>query len=300
MADERQAGVRVRIAGVVISVTSGVSDQCFSFPGREKPFLSDSPPEVIVHAHYGPLPEFELGDRLFESNGVWSLYRGRDHYVVVLRAPGPKAPPYGLATFAPDLQAADVYLRDVTLDDGTYPYPLAHPLDELLMVNLLARGRGVLLHAFGIRDGDGGTLFAGVSGAGKSTLATLWEGQEGVILLSDDRVVVRRHEGRYWLYGTPWCGDARAASPQGVPLERIFVIRHAGKNRAVPLTPLDAASRLLVRSFPTFWDADGMAFTLAFLGDLAQAVPCYELGFVPDGSVVEYVQRITSKNSRSR
>ena len=31
-----------------------------------------------------------------------------------------------------------------------------------------------------------------------------------------------------------------------------------------------------------------MTFTLQFLDELCQAVPCYELGFVPDQSAVEY------------
>jgi len=75
-----------------------------------------------------------------------------------------------------------------------------------------------------------------------------------------------------------------------VPLERVFIIQHADENRAVPLIPLDATSRLLVRSFPTFWDQKGMTFTLEFLSQLSQAVPCYELGFVPDESVVDFVR----------
>jgi hypothetical protein len=110
------------------------------------------------------------------------------------------------------------------------------------------------------------------------------------VLLSDDRIVVRRREGRFWAYGTPWCGDVQVASPAAFPLERIFVIRHAPANGAARLRPAEAAQSLLARSFLPFWDAPGMAFTLAFLDELVQAVPCYDYGFVPDRSAVDFVR----------
>jgi len=47
---------------------------------------------------------------------------------------------------------------------------------------------------------------------------------------------------------------------------------------------------LLVRCFPPLWDAEGMRFTLDFCAHLVGEVPCYELGFVPDGSVVDFVR----------
>jgi hypothetical protein len=272
-----------------VSVVSSGSSGKLAVPEATKPFLTDDAPQAVVRVHSGALPEVDLGEPVFESGGVWSLYRSLGKHLVLLRAPGPQAPPYGLAVFEPDFCSGDIYLQDGDVEWRM----LSYPLDEVLMIHLLARGRGVLLHAFGIREGGGGTLFAGVSGAGKSTLATLWEGQEGVPLLSDDRVVVRQRDDRFWAYGTPWCGDARAASPGGAPLERIFIIRQGSANRAVRLRPMDAASALLVRSFPTFWDAEGMAFTLDFLGRLSQSVPCYLLDFVPDASVVDYVRSLT-------
>jgi hypothetical protein len=159
------------------------------------------------------------------------------------------------------------------------------------MVNLLSRGRGVLLHAMGVSDRGRGLLFAGTSGAGKSTMAGLWRNREGATPLSDDRVIVRRNNGGFWIYGTPWQSDARVAYPHSAPLKQIFIIHHhSPNNRTLPLDPASAASKLLARSFPTFWDADGMAFTVDFLGQLAQSVPCNELGFVPSPDIVDFVR----------
>ncbi len=290
MPDKPQREIRIGVGDIVVSATSNGSLEGFTIPDTLRPFVTRAVPHAVVRAHFGAWPEADWEERVFESEGVWSLHRNQGKYVVVLRAPGPKAPPYEVAVFDPDFLSGDVYVQADVSQQDALPYPLMYPLDELLTIHLLARGRGVLLHAFGIKEKGQGTIFAGVSGAGKSTLATLWERQAGVTLLSDDRVIVRQREGRFWVYGTPWCGDARVASPEAVPLERIFIIQHAAENRAVPLRPLDAASRLLARAFPTFWDAEGMAFTLDFLGKLCQAVPCYELGFVPDERVVNFVR----------
>jgi len=164
-------------------------------------------------------------------------------------------------------------------------------LAELLMMNLLSLSRGALLHACGVSDKGRGLLFVGKSGAGKSTMAELWRDEEGATILSDDRVIVREQEGRFWAYGTPWHGDAGFCSPQSVPLDAMFVIRHGGENSIMRLEEVrQVVSSLLVRSFPTFWNAEGMAFTLGFLERMSQGVPCYDLGFLPDKGIVQLVR----------
>ena len=39
--------------------------------------------------------------------------------------------------------------------------------------------------------------------------------------------------------------------------------------------------------------ADGMRFSLDLISQLVEAVPCYELGFLPEGSAVEYVRCVS-------
>ena len=147
-----------------------------------------------------------------------------------------------------------------------------------------------MLHACGVDDNGKGYIFTGRSGAGKSTLAQLWaDGGEGTVL-SDERVIVRQHGGRLLIYGTPWYGDAKIASPKVVPLERIFVVGHGAENQAVPLRPSAAVSELFARSFPTFWDPEGLAFTLTFLEHLSQKIPCYGLDVVPDAEIIDFVR----------
>ena len=98
------------------------------------------------------------------------------------------------------------------------------------MIHRLSRGEGVEVHAVGISDEQGrGHLFLGHSGAGKSTTARLWIDRPGVRILSDDRIILRVREGRIWMYGTPWHGDAGIASPDCAPLDEIYLLEHGAR-----------------------------------------------------------------------
>jgi hypothetical protein len=192
----------------------------------------------------------------------------------------------------PDLSAGTISsrVRESGLEDSFNP--LNYPLDELLVINLLSRGRGMLVHACAVDYRGRGWLFLGTSGAGKTTLARLWKEEPGVTLLSDDRIIIRDTGDSFQMYGTPWHGTASIASPRSAPLSAIFFLAHDRENRLTPVQLVDATSRLLVRSFPTFWDAEGMQYTLGLCERLSACVPCYELGFVPDSSVIGMLRRL--------
>jgi energy-coupling factor transporter ATP-binding protein EcfA2 len=180
---------------------------------------------------------------------------------------------------------------------GEAVYPLEYPLDEVLVSNLLARGRGIEIHACGLADADGnGYLFPGQSGAGKSTIARLWaqeveeEAGAGVRVLSDERVILCLKDGRIWMYGTPWHGDAGLARPDSAPLARIFFLARGSENELTRLHRAESAARLFACSFPPFHSADGIRFTLRFLDDLTELVPCDELRFAPDRRVIQFIR----------
>jgi len=133
-------------------------------------------------------------------------------------------------------------------------------------------------------------LFVGRSGAGKSTTSKLWLNMPGVTLLNDDRVIVRRREGQFRAFGNPWHGEVSAVSADSALLERIYLLKHGPQNCVTALKPVEAVSRLLSCSFPTYWDAQGMGASLQDLDELVHSVPCFELAFLPDERVVDFVQ----------
>jgi hypothetical protein len=235
--------------------------------------------------------EVPSGTALFESGGLWSLFEEPDGYRFNFMRPFRGERPYKTAWFDRQFNTGHVVLSRRFFDEGIPTYPLEYPLDELLMIHRLARGEGVELHAVGIVDETGrGNLFLGHSGAGKSTSARLWKSRPGVQILSDDRVILRVREGKIWMFGTPWHGDAGIASPDSSPLEEIYFLEHGHDNEIAPLRQGLATAELFARSFVPRHCAEALQFSLGFLERVAREIPCNVFRFVPDQSAVEAIR----------
>jgi hypothetical protein len=229
---------------------------------------------------------------LFHSGGLWSLFAEPSGYRFSFLSPLLGMTPYKEAWLDSEFRSGRVLLSRRYFDTDRPVYPLEYPLDELLMIHRLSRGDGVEVHAVGISDENGrGHLFLGHSGAGKSTTARLWIDRPGVRILSDDRIILRVQDGKVWMHGTPWHGDAGIASPDCAPLSGIYLLAHGSSNEQFPLAAGRAAAELFTRCFVTHHSADGIQFTLDFLDRVAREVPCSIFQFVPDESAVEAICR---------
>ena len=284
--------LKLSLGGIVLSLATD-DGLGLTVPPTHKAFLvSEGEPDITLWAEFGAVPPLELEEELFRTGGVWGLYRSRDKLVLHFCAWELETTPYKIAVMEPDFRAGTIRSRIKESGQKNYFNPLNYPLDELLVLNFLSRGKGMLVHACAVDYRGQGWLFLGTSGAGKTTLTNLWKGEPGVTLLSDDRIIIRETEDGYRIYGTPWHGNAEIASPLSAPLSRVYFLAHDGENRLTPVQGADAASRLLVRSFPTFWDSEGMKYTLGLCEHLSTRVPCYELGFVPDKRVISMLRSL--------
>ena len=286
------------IADLTVRISSRDPSLHLTVTGAAERFLvaDASSPDVQIETSWetrsGAAAAEERGVKRFDSGAVWQLYERADDFHFTFSSPRFPSGPYKTATFDKQFTRGSVELSRECFEASQPIYPLEYPLDELLMQCLLGGGRGVELHSCGLTDVDGsGLLFVGQSGAGKSTTGGLWQRTPGVRVLSDDRIVVRQDGARYFMYGTPWHGDARLAQAARAPLERVFVLLQGRANSITELSPATAAAELFARSFPAFYDPAALAFTIRFLGELSEAVPCVMLTFVPDTSAVEFVRR---------
>ena len=284
--------VSVNIAGIGFTTISIDPHLKLEARGATRRFMvAEAEAEIQVSAAWGELRETIEGELIFDSGALWQLYRQHTDYVFRFVTPHFGATPYKIASFNSDFTRGSVRLHRPYFDAACAVYPLDYPLDELLMLNLLARGRGAELHSCGIVDERGrGFLFLGQSGAGKTTTARLWEQREGTTILSDDRIILRSLDGRIQMYGTPWHGEGELACANSAPLAGIFFLRHGERNELQTLDRSEASARLFSCGFPTFHDAAGIDFTLAFFDEVTRAVPCYELSFVPDERAVDFVR----------
>ncbi|HYO77187.1 MAG TPA: hypothetical protein VE010_12045 [Thermoanaerobaculia bacterium] len=232
-----------------------------------------------------PVPD--TGEVVFESEAVWRMLRDGDSYRIECRSEAFGDTPYKIATFDAAFTRGTVLMRE----DVAELNPLDYPLDEVMVANMLGRGRGVELHSCGVIDRNGqGRLFVGVSGAGKTTTARLWE-NDAAGIVSDDRVIVRERDGRMWMYGTPWHGEAELSMPEGVPLAGVYLLVQSPTNALEPLSHAAAIAGLFRCTFPLFHDAAALDFTLSFLERIASLVPVRALHFTRDRAAVDLVLR---------
>jgi hypothetical protein len=275
------------LGGISISLVPDQISGEYEFEKRASEFHGSYAPDVILQIHCGWFPESNNGKIVFESGLSWQMLQDGDKWIIRIRSP--EQDPYQLGIFPPNFRSGEIYVAPAIDNPGRFVFPLSYPLGELYMMNLLGTGLGVLFHACGIIYQGEGYLFTGHGSAGKTTTARLWQGLPDARIVNDDKVIVRKQAGRFYLYGTPWHGEGGMVMPASAPLKRIFILKKALKNSVAQIEPVQATADLVTRGFIPLWDSEKMAFILSFFEELCQKVPCQELSFLPDASAVDFV-----------
>jgi hypothetical protein len=231
-------------------------------------------------------PELPGGERIrYDSGGgIFDVARSGSDWLVALRIRGELQ---RLARLDADFREGEVVVSPDSFYARSRHYPLAYPLDELLVIHRLARDGGLLLHACGaVRDGRA-LLFTGRSGAGKTTIARFML-EAGCWVLSDDRIAIRPCASGFRVFGTPWHGDAPLASPESARLEAIHAIEQAPRLRARALCGGEAAGAVLGNAFLPVHDAGAAGAALELVERLVARVPVIRLAFPRDAAVVPF------------
>lgn len=278
----------LRIGDVVIGLYHQLASQKVLSPELDFFRMEDVKPDVEVRILWAPELKPWRGKPVFDSGAVWMLFDDGDEFIFDFTSSALGQYPYKRMRVDRSFTSAELILNRELLPDDVCP--LEYPADELLITNYLASGLGVEVHGCGLVDAQaGGQLFLGHSGAGKSTTTRVWETFRDAQILSDDRIILRLHDGELWMYGTPWHGEAAFAAPGKAKLSRIFILQHGSRNEMRALPPAQAVGEIFSRSFPPFHSATGLERTLEFIHSVLEVVPTYEFQFVPDQSAVKAV-----------
>jgi hypothetical protein len=257
--------------------------------------------DIKINLELEHLPDTGKLAKIFDSGQSWSMFREEDVYWAVLHPPAHEKPLWA-ARFNPDVRDVTVYCSARFFQgrerETIILNPVRYPLDQLLIMYILAQHQGAVIHGAGMEMNGKGFIFAGPSGAGKSTLARLFNTAGGqnnpaVSVLSDERIVARKINGTFKAYGTPWYGEEGIARNTNTPLSGIFFLNHGGENRAKPLNPRRALEKLLkVTSIP-WYDRDVMPGVLLFCEELLTRVPLFELHFTPGLEAIRFLETCT-------
>jgi hypothetical protein len=295
--------MNMEIAGVNFAVRCQYPLSGDRLPGTYRQFIKGtiSPGKDInvnVRIDTGNMPDTRQMTKIFDTGQSWSMFRRNDDYLLSLNFPTVNSQAIWLATFNVLCDDISIYCSDLLMnkeDSHTnFSTPLSYPLDQLLLMYILAGKSGALLHAAGVSMNNRGYIFPGRSGAGKSTLSRLFLGRDTAEMLSDDRIIIRKIDGKFKAFGTPWAGDAGIAENKSFPLYGMFFIHHAEENMIREIKPREAIEKLLpVTSIP-WYDQEIMTKILNFCEDIVYHIPSYELYFKPDFEVVDVLEKFAS------
>ncbi len=260
--------------------------------------VNSDPIEINVRLESGNMPNTKALTKIFDSGLSWSMFQEDEVYWIARNPPNYKTPLW-VARFNRDITEVTVYCgkKLISKRDGkrVVSNPVRYPLDQLLLMYILAQNKGALVHAAGMNLDGKGFIFPGKSGAGKSTLSRQFNSRKDPekVVISDDRMVIRKIDGAFKAYGTPWPGEEGTALNKSMPLSGIFFLRHAAhgtRNKIKEIKPKKALEKLLpVTSIP-WYDREVMPKVLQFCEDLISDVPCFELHFTPGFEVVKLME----------
>jgi len=283
------AATHIQIGGIHFAV------RCRELPVLPEPwvcyrtFLESEPVaasiRVEIDLQVGGLPDTSRMEKLFDGDS-WQLFRSEKGYCLSQAPRGVKLPPAWIACMDSSFTRGVVYCDDVLVRDNQgvlgLVNPILHRLDQLLLMYIYAAHEGVLVHSAGMALDGAGYIFPGRSRAGKSTISRQFLARPDVPklqLLSDDRIAVRREEGAFQMYGTPWAGDAEVALNLCVPMKAGFFLFHGSENAVRSLTPREAFESLMpVVSLP-WYDRELIIRITSVCERLTATVPFFALGF---------------------
>ena len=180
-------------------------------------------------------------------------------------------------TIRPELYRYHRYPADWTEDMVAYMESAYQFYRELILFD------GLFLHASAVVLDGRAYLFSGNSGAGKSTHTGIWKKLwPDARVINDDKPALRRIDGRWMVYGTPWCGKDGINENASAPLAGICYLKKAGHNRIRSLSQREAMERILAQTIFKFPDKQRLLKLFELMDLLLKEIPVYELENLPE------------------
>ena len=185
-----------------------------------------------------------------------------------------------------------VWMREdapLSVEGCVYPDRVSaiHSLDNLLDASelelLLTRLETFSLHSSLVRRAEGDAiLFTAPSGTGKSTQAELWEQYAGADVLNGDRSMLRRVDGVWTAFGSPFAGSSSIFRNESAPVRALVVLRQAPENTIRRLSLAEAFRAIYSESVLPRWHTEAHQRVISLVTEIVSETPVYLLACTPD------------------
>jgi len=286
------------IADLTIQLESDIPIRDKTFDQAVKYFeIAEPGLEMVTISHHFSLPEMNIADMGQElyRRPPWAIYRKGNSWIY-LSIVSASAEPYQISVFNEDHSRGHIYnSSDNFFSIGGHNSLCLYPSDQVLIARILADRAGFYLHSAGVIYNGQGLLFAGHSGAGKSTLVKMLAGKAEI--LCDDRIILRKQNGSWRIYGTWSHGEIPDVSPSSAPLKAIFFLEKASGNNIIPIDDRTGKfAGLLECVIKSFADAGWWSKTLSCVEDVSINIPCYRLLFDRSGRVLPLIENLVNQD----
>ena len=249
-------------------------------------------PDLRIHIRNDPPPSMtDTFDCEFTNH--WKLFRTENRFCLEVYEQKEFRRKH-LIVINSEWNQADFFLFSEE-KDCWHPGEIFVPFVQWWLTGWLAfQKRGMIVHGSAVSLGEAALAFVGPSGAGKTTIARWCRDAGGKTVLNDERVILWQNQEGWKVSGTPWPGMLWEATPITQPLAAICILNKAAVNQFVPWSQEMILTHLLPEAFFPIWDfgrTDGLVETAS---RLIQEIPCGELSFRNDASIVNYLEELVS------
>lgn len=138
---------------------------------------------------------------------------------------------------------------------------------------------GILLHASAVVVNQYAYLFSAACGTGKSTHTNLWLKHFGdrAYILNDDKPAIRRIDGEFFAYGTPFSGKFDMSADKKIKLAGIAFIEQSPLNYIKPMQTTTALYNLFGQTVRKV-SGQNMDKLMTFIDSLLRHIPVYQFG----------------------
>jgi len=275
--------VSVEIGDVPVSVV--LVDDSFQLDGSYRNFTcSPSRAECEWQVLSGPVPARFQEPIPSDDTRRWEISCRWGEKVFRLWNHSQKDRLWKTASVKLDFSRGDIWVNRKKPDTDCVPLFF---IDLLLWSHLLLDRGGLIIHAAAVQSKNSVYLFPGPAGSGKSTWSRMISHLPDVMVLAEDKVVLRKNENIFMVFGTPWNPSPESRVANGGRLESIFFLQPSSRNRITELSLTDSFRRLLQSSFLPFSYEKDLSPALSLIEDLVRGIPARLFEFKPNVSAVD-------------